>query len=77
MTSYGLLNTMDALYEHVDDLYAYRAVTAKTFWLPELSEARKDSRFKDFAERTGLLDYWRKFGWPQVCRPVDDSFVCD
>lgn len=77
MTSYGLLNAMDALYEHVDDLYAYRAVTAKTFWLPELSEARKDPRFKDFAERTGLLDYWRKFGWPQVCRPVDDSFACD
>lgn len=77
MTSYGLLNTLDALYEQIDELFDYRAVTVKTFWMPELTAARQDPRFKAFARRTGLVDYWRKFGWPDVCRPVGDSFVCE
>ena len=41
---------------------------------------RQLPRFKEFVSEIGLVDYWKKFGWPNndICRPVgDDDFVCD
>ncbi len=47
-------------------------------WLPELAAARKTERFKAYAYKAGLVDYWRSRGWPDLCRPVGaDDFVCD
>jgi adenylate cyclase len=47
-------------------------------WLPVMHEVRQLPRFKEFAKEIGLVDYWKKFGWPDLCRPVgDDDFECD
>ncbi len=47
-------------------------------WLPVMHEVRQLPRFKEFAKEIGLVDYWNKFGWPDLCRPVDDDdFECD
>jgi TolB-like protein/class 3 adenylate cyclase len=46
-------------------------------WYPVMHEVRQLPRFKEFAKETGLVDYWNKFGWPDLCRPVGDDFVCD
>jgi adenylate cyclase len=47
-------------------------------WFPIARGFRETSRFKEFVREIGLVDYWKKFGWPDLCRPVgDDDFVCD
>jgi adenylate cyclase len=48
------------------------------FWYPSLREIRKTPRFKEFVREIGLVDYWKEYGWPDICRPVgDDDFECD
>ncbi len=47
-------------------------------WYPVMTEVRQLPRFKEFVKEIGLVDYWSKFGWPDLCRPVgDDDFVCE
>jgi len=43
-----------------------------------MHEVREKSRFKEWAGKIGLVDYWKEFGWPDLCRPVGDrDFECD
>jgi len=47
-------------------------------WWPVMKEVRRLPRFKEFVREIGLVDYWKEYGWPDLCRPVgDDDFVCD
>jgi len=47
-------------------------------WLPVFHEVRQLPRFKEFMKEIGLVDYWKEYGWPDLCHPVgDDDFVCD
>jgi adenylate cyclase len=47
-------------------------------WPPVMHEVRQLPRFKEFVREIGLVDYWKEFGWPDLCRPVgDDDFECD
>ncbi len=40
-------------------------------------EVRRDPRFKDWVEKLGYPDFWRKYGWPDRCRPTGpDDFEC-
>jgi hypothetical protein len=34
-------------------------------------------RFKEFAKLTGLVDYWKKHGWPdRSCPKGENDFEC-
>jgi len=52
-------------------------------WQPEdwSRKARQHPAFPAFAKRIGLVDYWKKYGWPDVCKPQPqtgpDAFVCE
>ena len=47
-------------------------------WNPVMKEVRQLPRFKELVREIGLFDYWKEYGWPDLCRPVgDDDFVCD
>jgi tetratricopeptide (TPR) repeat protein len=38
---------------------------------------RQDPRFKDWVGKLGYIDFWRKHGWPDRCRPTGpDDFEC-
>jgi len=51
---------------------------APYFWGPDYASVRKTERFKAFARKAGLVEYWRTGHWPDLCRPVGtDDFVCD
>ena len=40
-------------------------------------ELRRDSRFKVWVENLGYVGFWRKYGWPDRCRPTGpDDFEC-
>jgi TolB-like protein/Tfp pilus assembly protein PilF len=51
-------------------------------WQPEdwSVKARTHPAFAGFAKRIGLVDYWKKYGWPDLCKPAPesgpDAFVC-
>jgi hypothetical protein len=47
-------------------------------WSPVMEKVRQLPRFKAYVKKIGLVDYWKEFGWPDLCHPVgDDDFVCD
>jgi TolB-like protein/DNA-binding winged helix-turn-helix (wHTH) protein len=54
------------------------AVDEALLWRPVLGEVRKLAGFKDLVRREGLVDYWRAYGWPELCRPTagGDDFEC-
>ena len=51
---------------------------ATRVWHPALADYRKSDQFKSYLRQTRMEEYWRKHGWPDMCRPLgDDDFECD
>jgi len=44
-------------------------------WGPEGKAFRQDQRFGELAERTGLVDYWKQYGYPDGCHAGDGTPV--
>ncbi len=51
-------------------------------WQPEpwSRKARQDAAFQGFAKRLGMVDYWKRYGWPDLCEPAlsagENAFTC-
>ncbi len=46
-------------------------------WSADAAAMRRDPRFGKLAERIGLLDYWKQYGFPDGCRAGQDTpIVC-
>ncbi len=45
-------------------------------WTRDLAYIRRDPEFQDYLRRNGILDYWKKHGYPSQCRPVATAVVC-
>ena len=47
-------------------------------WHSSFAPVRKAARFKPFARKAGLVDYWRAKGWPDLCHPIGaDDLACE
>ena len=46
-------------------------------WTRDLTWLRKDPAFQTYLRDTGMLDYWRKHGFPIQCKPDGDGASCD
>ena len=46
-------------------------------WLPVFDETRELESFRQLLRDSGMVAFWEQHGWPQVCQPVDASFVCE
>lgn len=44
-------------------------------WSPEGRPLRTDARFAKLAERIGMLDYWKQYGFPDGCHAGTDAPV--
>ncbi len=65
------------LYEQEGEAGFFSLPSISMFWHPSYAEVRKTERFKAYARKAGLVDYWRERGWPEFCRPQGaDDFVC-
>jgi tetratricopeptide (TPR) repeat protein len=48
------------------------------YWDEALRPYRQSKLFKEFAQINGIDVYWRKKGFPPMCRELDDNdYVCD
>lgn len=47
------------------------------YWNPLLADARQLQAFKQLVTERGMVDYWRRFGWGEFCRPLGETdFEC-
>lgn len=46
-------------------------------WTKDLAYLRRDPAFQDYLRDNGILDYWKKHGFPEQCRPQGEGAVCD
>jgi adenylate cyclase len=44
-------------------------------WSPEGEAVKRSPRFAELAERIGIVDYWKQYGFPDGCRPGKDAPV--
>ena len=47
------------------------------FFLPDAGKLRQDPRFREMIVDSGLLDYWKEWGWSDYCRADGERFQCD
>jgi tetratricopeptide (TPR) repeat protein len=75
---YAYVGAPDRVLDFAERRLEIQLGVSSIIWLPELVSLRNTERFKAFARKAGLVDYWRERGWPDLCRPVGaDDFVCD
>jgi tetratricopeptide (TPR) repeat protein len=72
----ALDRTLEFYEDGVDAGYSVSA-SNMLLWLPYYVSLRKTERYKDFMRKRGVVEYWRKRGWPELCRPLNaDDFAC-
>lgn len=55
----------------------FRYAVLWEIWSPAITEVRKLPGFKQLVRDAGLVDYWRKYGWGDYCKPTTgDDFTC-
>jgi TolB-like protein/predicted Zn-dependent protease len=75
---YAYVGAEDRLMDYFERAQAAGAGPNNNIWQPAYAAARKTERFRAWARKAGLVDYWRTRGWPDLCRPVGaDDFECD
>ena len=61
-----------------EETFASNREQIYAIWRPVYRDMRKLPRFKEFARSAGLVDYWKEYGWPDMCRPARETdFECD
>jgi TolB-like protein/Tfp pilus assembly protein PilF len=53
------------------------SVLRADWWMPESAAMRRDPRFAAIMSDIGLVDFWREFGWPDKCKPVEEGVRCE
>ena len=45
-------------------------------WCPLARPMRQLPSFQAVIAETGMLDYWKVRGWPDLCQSTDNGFIC-
>jgi TolB-like protein/Flp pilus assembly protein TadD len=81
MQAYIELGALDVVYPLVfeslaaDPLAWLREWDFNFAWTPEGAAFRRDPRFAELAERVGMVDYWKQYGFPDGCRAGEDTAI--
>jgi hypothetical protein len=50
----------------------------ESIWADQFRTQRGTPRFFNYMEKFGVVDYWRKYGWPDECASLDQTLAeCD
>jgi TolB-like protein/DNA-binding winged helix-turn-helix (wHTH) protein len=61
----------------IDPFKIYKLQILTQVWNNWGVELRRDVRFKEWVEKLNYVAFWRKYGWPDRCRPTGpSSFEC-
>ncbi len=82
-----LLFTGYVCFDRIDEAYRVATMVLDTdgfhrnnfvwyFWRSDMAPFRQDPRFAALVTELGMVDYWREYGWPDVCQPAGDSVIC-
>jgi hypothetical protein len=53
-------------------------IASASVWYPVMREVRKLPEFKQLVRDVGFVDYWKKYGWGDYCKPTTgDDFECN
>jgi len=52
------------------------SVLRADWWMPQSATTRRDSRFAAIVHDVGLVEFWREFGWPDLCTPTGNGVSC-
>ncbi len=64
-------------YDYMADEF-WGSETKQWMWLRQLRPFRQSEPFKRKIRESGILAYWKKYGWPDLCHAVgDDDFACN
>ena len=74
-TRIGEVDLAIELYSNAEDI----PTEAKflMFFIADHAPLRQTEHFRNLVVESGLLDYWREWGFADYCRPDGDSFACD
>ena len=65
---------LDAMRAAIDE----QAGSAAFLWYPQLADMRQLPEFKEYLREIGIVDYWKEYGWPDICHPLGEKkFECD
>ena len=54
------------------------SITLGELWSPRYSDMRKTPEYKQFLTDIGMVDLWKKRGWPDLCHAVgENDFECN
>jgi hypothetical protein len=53
------------------------SVLRADWWTSEAAAMRRDPRFAAIMRDIGLVEFWREFGWPDKCKPVENGLKCE
>ncbi len=73
---YAARGDLDAAYALAETLAKQRGMMLDRLWAPAFKEFRSDPRFVPLMKSIGLTDYWRRYGWPDACRPAGEGLAC-
>lgn len=79
LTGYVSFDRIDEAYRvatMVFDLDGVHRNFMWNFWRSDMAPFRQDPRFAALVTELGMVDYWREYGWPDVCQPAGDSVIC-
>jgi TolB-like protein len=74
LTPYMQMQQTDLVFDIIDEALAHdRLAWVKNWdmvhaWAPDQAAFRRDPRFAQLAQRVGLVDYWKQYGFPDACR---------
>lgn len=64
-------------YDYLADQF-WGSETKQWMWMRQFRDFRQSEPFRRKIRESGILDYWKKYGWPDLCHAVgEDDFACN
>jgi len=74
LMQYTLLGQSDEIYEMANGQVEDHTLVHLWLLLPECAAVREDPRFLQLMARMGIVDHWRKNGWPAFVEPLRANY---